>query len=52
LVKYFFRSSKACCCSRPHSKWSELLNVLKNGKALSADLEMNLLSAANLPVSF
>jgi hypothetical protein len=51
FVRYALRSSKACCYFVPHSKLSELLRVLKKGNPLSADLEMNLLSAANLPVS-
>ena len=52
LVKYVLSLSKACCCSCPHSKWSELRRVLKNGRPFSADLEMNLFNAASLPVSF
>jgi len=38
--------------SATHSKWSELRRVLKKGKPLSADLEMNMFKAGSLPVSF
>ena len=52
LVKYCLSSSKACCCSCPHSKRSKLRSILKKGRPLSADLEMNLFNAASLPINF
>jgi hypothetical protein len=48
---YFFRDSKAATCSGPQEKSLALRNVLRNGRLRSADLEINLFSAANLPVS-
>jgi hypothetical protein len=42
---------QASCCSNPHSKLSELLSTLKNGKLRSASFAMNRFNAAILPVS-
>ena len=50
-VKYFFRSSKDYQYSSDHKRFFACLKILKKGKYLSADLEMNWLSAAILPVS-
>jgi hypothetical protein len=43
--------SKAVACSGPHAKSFALRSVLRKGRLPSADLEMNLFKAANLPVS-
>jgi hypothetical protein len=42
---------KAAACSGPHAKSFVPRSVLKKGRLRSADLEMNLLRAASLPVS-
>ena len=47
--RYFFRSSKACRYTSDQEKSFICLKVLKNGRHLSADLEINRLSAAILP---
>jgi hypothetical protein len=49
---YSFTTSKASCCSDPHSKVSEPLNTLKNGRLRSAIFAMNQFKAAILPDSF
>jgi hypothetical protein len=43
--------SKAAACSGPQAKSFAPRNVLRKGRLRSADLEMNLFRAANLPVS-
>jgi hypothetical protein len=43
--------SKAAACSGPQEKSFVARNVLRKGRLRSADLEMNLFRAANLPVS-
>jgi hypothetical protein len=43
--------SKATACSSPQVKSFVPCNVLRKGRLRSADLEMNLFRAANLPVS-
>jgi hypothetical protein len=45
------RDSKAAACSGPQTKSFVPHNVFRNGRLCSADLEMNLFSAASLPVS-
>jgi hypothetical protein len=45
-------SSKAYCCSVPHSNRYEFLKTLKNSNPLLADLVMNLFNAASLPINF
>jgi hypothetical protein len=50
--RYYFRSSKAFCCSGPHSTFAEPLNTLKKGRLLSASFMMNLFRAAMRPVNF
>jgi hypothetical protein len=47
---YYFRDSKAAACSRPQEKSLVPHNVLRNGRLRSVDREINLFSAANLPV--
>jgi hypothetical protein len=49
---YSFSASKASCYFGPHSKVSEPLNALKNGKLCSAIFAMNQFSDAILHVSF
>ena len=49
---YCFKSSKDFTCSSPHSMLPQPFSSLKNGRHFSADLEMNRLSEANLPVNF
>jgi hypothetical protein len=46
-----FSDVKAAACSGPHAKSFAPRSVLRKGRLHSADLEMNLLRAANLPVS-
>jgi hypothetical protein len=41
--------AKAAACSSPHAKSFASRSVLRKGRLRSADLEMNLLRAANLP---
>jgi hypothetical protein len=48
---YCFRDSKAMACSRPQEKSLAPRNILKNRRLRSVDREINLFSAANLPVS-
>ena len=48
-ARYFFRSSKACRHSSDQEKSFICLKVLKNGRHLLADLEINRLSAVILP---
>jgi hypothetical protein len=43
--------SKATACSGPQVKSFAPRNVLRKGRLRSADLEMNLFRAANLPIS-
>jgi hypothetical protein len=45
------RDLKATACSGPQAKSFAPRNVLRKGRLHSADLEMNLFRAANLPVS-
>jgi hypothetical protein len=42
--------AKAAACSGPHAKSFAPRSVLRKGRLHSADLEMSLLRAANLPV--
>jgi hypothetical protein len=44
------RDAKAAACSGPHTKSFTPHSVLRKGRLRSADLEMNLFRAANLPV--
>ena len=46
-----FSEAKAAACSGPHAKSFAPHSVLRKGRLRFADLEMNLLRAANLPVS-
>jgi hypothetical protein len=48
--KYFFRDLKAAACSMPQVKSFAPRNVLRKGRLRSTDREINLFSAANLPV--
>jgi hypothetical protein len=50
--RYCFKSSKALCCSGPHSTFVEPLNTLKKGRLLSARFTMNLFRAAIRPINF
>jgi hypothetical protein len=43
--------SKAATCSGPHVKSFTPHSVLRKGRLRSADLEMDLFKAANLPVN-
>jgi hypothetical protein len=43
--------AKAAACSSPHANSFAPCSVLRNGRLRSADLEMNLFRAANLPVT-
>jgi hypothetical protein len=47
----YFSEAKAAACSGPQVKSFAPHSVLRKGRLRSADLEMNLLRAANLPVS-
>jgi hypothetical protein len=47
-----FRSSKAFCCSRPHSIFAEPLSTVKKGILHSSNFASNLFKAAILPISF
>jgi hypothetical protein len=49
--RYCFNEVKVAACSGPHAKSFAPQSVLRKGRLHSADLEMNLLRAANLPVS-
>jgi hypothetical protein len=49
--RYCFNEAKAAACSGPHAKSFAPRSVLRKGRLHSADLEMNLLRAADLPVS-
>ena len=49
--RYCFRDLKAAACSVPQTKSFASRNVLRKGRLHSADLEINLFSAANLPVN-
>jgi hypothetical protein len=49
--RYCFRDSKVASCSGPQMKSFALRNVLRKGRLRSADLEINLFSAANLPIN-
>ena len=51
-AKYFFKSSKASRHSSNQEKSFICLKVLKNGRYLSTDLEINWLSATILPFSY
>jgi hypothetical protein len=42
--------AKDAACSGPHAKSFAPRSVLRKGRLYSADLEMNLFRAANLPV--
>jgi hypothetical protein len=42
--------AKAAACSGPHAKSFAPRSVLRKGRLRSADLEMNLLRAASLPI--
>jgi hypothetical protein len=48
--RYCFNEAKAAACSGPQAKSFAPRRVLRKGRLHSADLEMNLLRAANLPV--
>ena len=48
--KYCFSEAKAAACSGPQAKSFAPRSVLRKGRLRSADLEMNLLRATNLPV--
>jgi hypothetical protein len=50
--RYFLRSSRAFCCSGPHSTFVEPHSTLKKGRLLSASFAMNLFSPAIWPASF
>jgi hypothetical protein len=50
-VRYCFNEAKAAACSCPHAKSFAPRSVLRKGRLRSADLEMNLLRTASLPVS-
>jgi hypothetical protein len=45
-----FNDAKAAACSGPHAKSFAPRSVLRKGRLCSADLDINLLRAANLPV--
>ena len=49
-VRYCFNEAKVTACSGPHAKSFVPQSVLRKGRLRSADLEMNLLRVANLPV--
>jgi hypothetical protein len=49
-VRYCFNEAKAAACSGPQAKSFAPRSVLRKGRLRSADLEMNLLRATNLPV--
>jgi hypothetical protein len=51
LDKCCLSDSKAAACSGPQAKSLALRSVLRKGRLRSADFEMNLFKAANLPVS-
>ena len=51
-ASYFFRSSKVCRHSSDQEKSFICLKILKNGRHLSADLEINQLSATILSFSY
>src|SRR6185437_12835143 len=51
-VRCRFSSWKACSASSVQENGPDLLNSLKNGRALSANLDMKRLRAARDPVSF
>jgi hypothetical protein len=48
--RYYFSEARAAACSGPQAKSFAPRSVLRKGRLRSADLEMNLLRAANLPV--
>jgi hypothetical protein len=50
--KYWFRSSKAFCCSGSHLTFVEPHSTLKKGRLPSTSFTMNLFSAAIRPSSF
>jgi hypothetical protein len=50
-IKYCFNSSKAFWCAEPHWKTSAYFSISKNGRFLSADLDMNLFNDASLSAS-
>jgi hypothetical protein len=50
-IKYCFSSSKAFFGVGSHCKTLVDFNTSKNGKFLSADLEINLFNEVNLPIS-
>lgn len=52
FVRYSLTSSKAFWHSGPHSKFLEPFKTAKNGRAFSANLEINRRRAAIQPVSF
>jgi hypothetical protein len=49
-ARYYFNEAKAAACSGPQAKSFAPRSVLRKGRLRSADLEMNLLRAANMPV--
>jgi hypothetical protein len=51
LDKCCLRNSKAAACSGPQANYFASRSVLRKGRLRSADFEMNLFKAANLPVS-
>jgi hypothetical protein len=50
-IKYCISSSKAFCCVGPYWKTSSDFSTSKNGKFLSADLEINLFNDVSLLVN-
>jgi hypothetical protein len=46
-----FSDAKVAACSGPHAKSFAPRSILRKGRLRSADLEMNLLRATNLPIS-
>jgi hypothetical protein len=50
-IKYCFNSSKAFRWAGPHWKTSAHFSISKNGRFLSADLDMNMFNDASLPAS-
>ena len=50
-IKYCFSSLKAFCWAGPHWKTLADFSISKNGRFLSADLDMHLFNYASLPVS-
>jgi hypothetical protein len=51
LCRYVLSTLKAFCCVGPQLDGSVFMRTSKNGKPRSADLDMNLFNATNLPAS-